>query len=121
VTGYQVGDEVRVFPLYGFPDVPPAGWHAKVTAVRTGDMEVLVTEFPDAHPPLTITFSQADNRSTDSGGQYMVWPVDVAERKARREAALAVLREYRIGVEPGSCLDTEQLEALAEVAKGWEG
>jgi hypothetical protein len=121
VTGYQVGDEVRVFPLYGFADVPPAGWHAKVTAVRTGDMEVLLTEFPNAQPGFTITFSRADSRSTDSGGQYMVWPVDVAERKARRDAALAVLREYRIGVEPGSCLDTEQLEALAEVAKNWEG
>jgi hypothetical protein len=119
MTGYKAGDEVRVFPLFGPDKVPLAGWRAEVVAARDKELDARVTD-PGAQHVDILTFALADSRSTELGGKFIFRPVDVAERKARRDAALAVLRGACITVEPGSCLDVEQVEALAEVVENWE-
>jgi hypothetical protein len=113
----QAGDEVRVISLFG-EESPPAGWPATVTAVRDDEYDVRCT-FGAELRPHPVTFALADNRSTDTGGQFIMLTPGVAERRGRRFAALSVLHEHGIeltSLAPGHSLTLEQIEDLAKVA-----
>jgi hypothetical protein len=83
VISYTVGDEVRVFPLHP-GNAPDGGWRGEVTAVRGGVIDVLVT---GAEPALRLSFSLADGRSAEPGGQYVVRPAEVGPESIRQEGS----------------------------------
>lgn len=112
----QVGDEVRVFPVYGDEVPPETGWVAYVSAVRAGEYDARPVAWGEDRAA-RLTFAAADNRSTDTGGQYLATMPEWADKRARRTKARAVLADNCIALEPGNCLSVEQIESLAEVAK----
>ena len=116
MTPVKAGDEVRVFPLYGFEDAPETGWTAYVSAVRDGEYDARPVAWGDDRPG-RITFAAADNRSTENGGQYIATAPEWAEKRARMTAARRVLADNCIVLESGHCLTLGQIEALAEVAR----
>jgi hypothetical protein len=115
---FEVGGDIRVFADYGMPNVP-AGWRASIIAVRDDEIDVRVTDsfFPGLANS-ELTFALADFRSTESGSQFFFRRVHEAEMKARRDVALAMLKERCIVVESGSCFSVDQIEAMAEFVKG---
>lgn len=122
-TPIQAGDEILVFPLFA-DEAPAEGWVAYVSAVRDGE------EGPeyDARPaawgddrPARLTFAARDNRSTDSGGQYLAATPEWAAKRARMIAARRILADNCIVLEEGHCLSLEQIEALAAGVAGQEG
>ena len=114
----KVGDEVRVIPLFA-DEAPAEGWIAYISAVRDGEYDARPVAWGDSRSP-RLTFATADNRSTDSGGQYIAVTPEWAEKRARVTAAQQVLADNCIVLESGHCLSVEQIEALAEVVRGWE-
>jgi hypothetical protein len=113
----KVGDEVRVFPLFA-DEAPSEGWIAYVSAVRDGEYDARPVAWLDDRPS-RLTFA-ADDRSTDSGGQYLAVTPGWAEKRSRLNVARRVLADNCIVLESGHCLSVEQIESLAEVVKTWD-
>ena len=129
MSDYKVGDEVRVFADRRRPNVE-GGYPGKVTKVGrkygTAEYEVATQDWRGLPrtDTRTIEFSLDDGSERGNTSNYAATvetPAQVLEDQRRRNA-IAVLAsagiEFRIGRERWFTL--EQIEALAEVVKGWE-
>jgi hypothetical protein len=130
MTGYEVGQEVRVFEHRRGVRNPDDGYPGTVTKVGrkygTAEYDITTTNW-NGEPHVwhrSVVFC-LDSGTERDGGSYAVkvrTPAQVAEDQ-RRSAALSVIKsagiEFRIGRERRFTL--EQVEALAEVVKGWDG
>jgi hypothetical protein len=118
VSGYEVGDEVRVFDVNGKRvGQPEGGWAGEV--VKAGP-KLIHVRYGGAHPGSTDTFRRETGARNDAYEHRYVMTLDEVERAERGKAAMAVLRERRISLGHGHRLTLAQAEALAEVVKGWE-
>jgi hypothetical protein len=129
MSDYKVGDEVRVFADRRHPNVE-GGYPGKVTKVGrkygTAEYEVATQDWRGnpGSDRRTIEFSLDDGRERGSSSYYAATvrtTAQVAEDRRHRNA-VAVLAaagiEFRAGRERRFTLG--QVEALAEVVKGWE-
>ena len=108
----KVGDKVRVFDVNGRRmGQPDGGWEGEV--VRVGSKLAGITYGGYAPKMFRLDTGSAN----DSYGHQSFLTIEQAEGKARKDAAVQILWEHKVILDFGHKLTTEQIEALAEVAR----
>jgi hypothetical protein len=125
----KTGDEVRVFSRNKYHPGPEDGQVATVTKAgrrwATAAWEVMERYCfgGERSAERTIEFDMEtgyEKGANSSYGRYVKTPAQV-ELDARENAAVASLLARKIRLDRGHGLALEQIEALAEVVKSWEG
>lgn len=117
MTDIEVGQEVRVLPIgltYN-QDAPPGGWVGRIVKITPKQVHI---EYGDR--PRTDVFSREHQTTSHAGIYRRFRTLPQVEEYDRSHAAMRVLRERNIKLDPRD-FTLEQVEALAEVVKTWEG
>ena len=131
MTDIKAGDEVRVFSRNKYHPAPEGGQVATVTKVgrryAAAAWEVTeklwLGEDRERRAERTIEFDMEtgyEKGTNSSYGRYVKTPAQL-EVDAREDAAISSLLDRKIRLDFGHGLTLEQIEALAEVVKSWEG
>jgi hypothetical protein len=129
VSDYKVGDEVRVFLRNRYVTGPDGGFVGTVTKVgrryATATYERTSTDYRGERTitvPVEFDMETGHEKGDSYGNGLRVKTPEQLLLDERRDAALAVIKaagiEFRPGREHG--VTTAQIEALAEVVRGWE-
>jgi hypothetical protein len=116
VSGYKVGDEVRVLDINNRH--PEGGWPGEV--VKVGRTLVTVAYLGAFTRDGTEQFRIDTGRKNDDYGHYRIETPEQVAEVARRKAAVALLRERGVELSNRATFTLEQIEALAEVVRNWE-
>jgi len=128
MTGYKVRDEVRVFMRNRYVDEPEGGFVGEVTKVgrryATAVYERASTNW--RHEPETRTVAvefdmdTGYERGDHNGNGLRVMTPEQLMLDQRRAAAALEAAGVEIQISRERFVTLEQIEALAEVVKGWE-
>jgi hypothetical protein len=124
----KVGDEVRVLKHRNrYSSFPAEGYAGTVTKIARKYATATYTRQRTAYPagPVedTVEFDMQTGRVRDGSTNYDIYvqTAEQYERDQRLSAAIAALTARKIQLDFGHGLTLEQIEALAEVVKTFDG